>query len=291
MPSPLKILIIGGHSMVGKRLLDRLGPNFEVRTAGRHPEDDVWFDLLEEGLAPELSQAAFDVVIHCAASFADNSPEGFLLNQKTNAGGALQVTRLLQAVGCNRLIYVSSISIFDHPENQYYGSYGLSKRHAQEMLELYARFHHIRFTALMLSQIYDDRGEAKKHQAFIYHLLEMARTNQECVLWGHQSPLRNLLFIEDVTTLIEKVIEQDLVGSYVCAHPQSPSILEIAKTAYEVFDHPPQIRIDPTQPNPPSIFVPIDFSIYERLNYFPQTDLKTGFLKYRQYVEGLKSCP
>lgn len=289
MPELLKALIIGGRSMIGSRLAARLNSDFLVKTAGRHPDNDFWFDLSENSLSEELAQSKFDIIIHCGANFADNTLAGFLENQRINTCGALQVVRLLEETNCPRLIYLSSIFVYDHPDNGYYGSYGLSKRHAQETLALYCRLHGFNMTALLLSQIYDEAGEAKKHQPFIYRILETASKNEELTLYGNRSPKRNLLFVDDVTHIIQKAIENNAIGIFDCIHPQSHSLEEIAKIAFNTFGYEPKIIRDKAKPNPPSTFIPDDFSIYQQIDYFPETSLEEGFYKYKLYTEATKA--
>lgn len=131
-----KVLVIGNTSKLGKRLASRLARAYEIYTAGRNSEADVFLDLAtgkcELPPVPEIN-----VILHCASSFGDNSLEGATKNEIINGVGVYHVARLARNTGCTHLIYISTIFAYRHPENDYFFSYGLSKAHGEENLKIY----------------------------------------------------------------------------------------------------------------------------------------------------------
>ena len=279
----MTVLIVGSRSMVGRRLQRRLDPAFSVKMAGRGDAADVPFDLAIPVALP-ADAGRFDVVIHCAGSFAGDSFDEAVHNETINAVGSLRVAELAHAVGCRHLISVNSISIYDHPENQYFGSYGLSKKHGHENLLWSCKRLGIGYTALLVSQIYDECGEARRHQPLLYHMVDCARSGGEVVLFGRVSPRRNFIFIEDVAAVVQGVIEKSVLGTYPVLASESPTLVEVAETAFRVFGTSPRIRRLADKPDPQTIHLPDDRRIYDRLGWHAGTTLESGLALVRDHM-------
>ena len=279
----MNFLIVGDTSLAGRRLRARLSRKYPVQTAGRSAGADIAFDLADvKGRIPEVSPA--DVLIHCAASFRGNKLEDAIGNEVVNSIGALRVMQLAEAARCQHVIYISSLSIHAVPQNGYFGSYGLSKRHGQDNMEWACGRLNVRFTALVASQLYDEHGEARRHQAMLYHLIDCARLGRDIILFGSQDVERNLLFIDDLTMLVEACAEQRLTGVFTAAHPRNYRLSEIAELALKTFNQGGRITFDRTRPDVPSIYVPHDHTLYERLGLWPATDLKHGLALIRDVI-------
>jgi nucleoside-diphosphate-sugar epimerase len=271
----MTILIVGSRSMVGRRLHRRLSRTSVVKTAGRDESADVPFDLAVP-FVPPANALTFDVVIHCAGSFGGDGLDDAVNNEIVNAVGSLRVAQLAQAVRCRHVISVNSLSICDHPENQYFGSYGLSKKHGHENLAWGCRTLGLEYTALLASQLYDEYGEARRHQPFLYHIVDRARAGTEVQLFGRVSPRRNFLFIEDLAAVVEGVIEKSVFGTYPVLSGESPTLVEVAETAFRVFGTTARIRQLIDKPDTPTIYLPADRSIYDRVGWNLTTNLESG---------------
>ena len=278
----MRILIIGNTSMVGKSLYRRFAPIFYVKTAGRSNSADFKLNLasIDEDITI-LDE--FDVIIHCAASFADNQINNAIQNELINSLGALKVGKVAQLVRCKHLIYISTISVYNFPENGYYGSYGISKLHGQENLEFICKQLGIGFTSLQPSQIYDITGEARKHQGLFYHIIDCAKENRAIELFGTKNPKRNYLYIEDLVDIIERVVKQQVFGVFPCICSQSYTLSEIAGIAFEVFGNKAKVNFLPGKPDISSSYIPDNFDLYQLINYNPNTDLPRGISLIRDY--------
>ena len=261
--------------MVGRRLQRRLGPLFSVKTAGRGDAADLTFDLAAP-FVPPADAGTFEVVVHCAGAFGGNTLEEAVHNETVNAVGSLRVAELAHAVACRHLISVNSISIYDQAENQYFGSYGLSKKHVHENLLWSCEQLGIGYTSLLVSQIYDEFGEARRHQPLLYHIVDCARAGTEVVLFGRVSPRRNFIFIEDVAAVVQGVIEQGVLGTYAVLASESPTLVEVAETAFRVCGTLPRIRRLTDKPNTQTIYLPDDRRVYDRLGWRPATTLESA---------------
>jgi len=271
----MKILIVGSRSMVGRRLQRRLSGRFSVQMAGRDESADLYFDV-SGPFVPPPKVGDFDVVIHCASSFGGDSLDEAVRNEVVNAVGSLRTAELAQAVRCRHLISVNSISIYDHPENQYFGSYGLSKKHGHDNLVWCCRQVGMGFTALLASQLYDEDGEARRHQPFFYHIVDCARAGTEVQLFGRVSPRRNFLFVEDLAAIVQDVIEKTILGTFPVLANESPTIAVVAETAFRVFGQPARIRLVTDKPDTPTVYLPDDRTIYDRVGWNRTTDLESG---------------
>lgn len=274
-----RILIIGGSSMVGQRLCVRLGKAYSVATTGREKTANVSFDL-ERDSEPVNGQQ-FDVVVHCAASFRGNDAKGMVENELINSVGALRVGNFASRAGCKHLIYLSSISIYDHPDNGYFGSYGLSKRHGQENLALVCGQVGMRFTSLLLPQLYDERGAARKHQPLFYRFVDCARSGNDVTLYGNSDTLRNFLFVEDLASIVERVIVGQVPGVFPCVHPESHPLSAIARIAFDVFGKGGKVVFQTEKPDIPGVYIPELGELYSLLDYLPETSLRAGMEKIR----------
>ena len=237
--------------MVGRRLQRRLGQSCDVSMAGRDESADVHVDLADP-FVPSPEAGPFEVVIHCAAAFGGNSLDQAVGNENVNAVGSLRVLQLAQAVQCRHLISVGTISMLDHPDNQYFGSYGLSKKHGHENLQWGCHELGIGYTALLPSQLYDEYGEARRHQPLLYRIVDCARAGAEVELFGRTSPRRNFLFVEDLAAIVQGVVEQSVLGTYPVLASESPTLVEVAETAFRVFGTSPRIRRLTERPDPPT---------------------------------------
>ena len=272
-----RILIIGGGSMVGQRLCSRLEKAYSVATTGRDNAANISFDL-ERDSEPTNGQQ-FDVVVHCAASFRGNDAKGMVENELINSVGALRVGNFASRAGCKHLIYLSSISIYDHPDNGYFGSYGLSKRHGQENLALVCSQVGMRFTSLLLSQLYDERGAARKHQPLFYRIVDCARSGANVTLYGKSDALRNFLFVDDLAAIVERVIAGEVSGVFPCIHPESHKLSDIARIAFDVFGKGGKVVFQAEKPDIPGVYIPELGELYVLLNYLPETSLRAGIEK------------
>lgn len=276
----MRILIVGGSSMVGKRLRERLSPKHRIVTAGRNKDEDFPFDLAAEGRLPTIPEP-LDALVHCAASYGEEKADDWARNEKINGAGAFRVAELAASAGCKHLVYLSSLFAMEHPQNGYFGSYALSKKHGQENLAWSCARAKIGYSALQFAQIYDERGEARKHQRLFYSMIDKAARGEDITIHGKADPRRNFLFVEDAVTTIERVLEKRPFGIFPCLHAESPRLSEIAKTAFEVFGKGGRVLFDATKADPPSVYLPEDSRIYGTIGFSPATTLRSGIERIR----------
>lgn len=268
----MKVIVFGPNSMVARSLIPRLRDH-EILTVGRH-NADLLFDL--ESDVPIAVTSQYDTAIICTASFGGDDPEGLLLNVKVNALGALRVAHLAVQAGCRHVILLSSLSSIDHPDNGYFGSYGLSKRQGEEDVALLCRLSGVGCTILRATQLYDVAGLGRRHQPLLYHIVDRARAGEEVVLFGRRDPLRNYLFCDDFAEMIERALIRGVTGIHPCVAPVSLPLSEIAVLAFRTFGMPQRVRFLPERPDIPTVHIPDGRELYTLLDYQPKIDLEQG---------------
>lgn len=273
-----RVLIVGDRSFLGKRLAEILAPDYQVITAGRSSSADVVFDLEN----PKLPVAPpVDVAVICATSFLGEDPEGMITNETVNAVGPLRAAALARASGCGHIIYTSTISSL---EGQAASSYGLSKRHGQENLALFCASHGIVFTALLFTHLYDETGEGRHHQPFLYAVMRSARQGCDITLHGTADPLRNYLFVADAAEVIKETIRAELEGVFPCLHPRSYRVSEIANLALETYGRGGRVVWDPAKPDIAPTPIVEDDRLYQELGFHPRVDLRMGMEWIRDHT-------
>lgn len=284
----MRIMILGHTSLLAGNLIRELAQRHEIVKAGRGPNADVFLDIAL-GIEGAANVPSCDAMVHCVASFEPDSLEGGLRNERVNSLGAFAAAQLCLSSGCKHLVYCSSISCIRHPENEYYNSYAISKSHGEDNLALCCEQLGIRFTSLRISQLYDAAGEARRHQPFLYHIVDQAQKSQDIFFWGVEDRLRNLVFIEDLPLIVERVLELEVTGVHPVVSPTSHTLSQIAAVAYDVFETSGSISFLADKQNIKSIHIPPMTDLYTQIGMHPETDLRQGLRRVRTAREGSKT--
>ncbi|WP_082218817.1 NAD-dependent epimerase/dehydratase family protein [Paenibacillus sp. VT-400] len=272
----MKVLITGSTSPLARNLYHSLSSKHEVFLSGRNHDAEVYIDFSDLNLEIPNLPENLDVIIHCVASFEGNSVKEAMRNEIVNSLGSFKIMQVAERTNCKNIIYISSLSTYSHAENEYFGSYGLSKRHGQENLEFLCLSQGINFTALLVSQIYDEHLQFFKHQGMFYRIIKQAYEGQDINIFGNKDPLRNYLHIKDLVKIISKTIDLRINGKYNCTYPRSYKIGELAMLAQSVFNKGGTINFLRDKPDIGSIYIPDDCELYTMLDYKPEIDLKQG---------------
>lgn len=281
----MNILIVGGRSHIGKALARNANGRFKILTAGRSQEDDIFFDLSSPFRSPtEVTKC--DVLVHCAASFeSDGSLSSAIQNELTNSVGAFRIVELAEAVSCKRILYLSTIASIGHSDNQYFGSYGLSKGHGQGNLEFGSRLRKINVCTLQLGAVYGAHADNKRHQGLLHLIVQQAAKGEDVTIFGSVDPLRNYIHVEDVSELLIKLTQSTIVGSFPVVHPKSYALSEIARMAFDVFGCGGKVKFDRARPSLGTLHIPNDHALYDLLGWSPQISLERGLRMIKSDME------
>lgn len=280
----MRVLVIGSRSFIGRRLAERLRAGQTVETAGRDAGADLHLELGGSAELPAPGERAYDAIVHCAASFEPGTPAGMLRNELVNAVGALEVGELATRTGCRRLVLLSSVSVFDEHEGRLHDSYALSKRHGQDNLELLCTAAGIALCTLCPGGVYDERGEGRRHQPLLYHIVDCARRGEDFELYGKADPLRNFLHVDDLVTVVEEALRLGLAGLFPVLHPRSHRVGEIAELAFGVFGRGGRVVRAEHKPDLRELRLPAGGDIFARIGRPPLIDLPRGLALMRDQL-------
>jgi nucleoside-diphosphate-sugar epimerase len=266
-----RILITGDSGLVGGKLAKSLASKYDIVGISKRAGYDITL-----GDSMTALEGSFDIIIHCAASFLDDTIDSMLQNELVNSIGTLNICKLAAERHCRHFIYISSISSLNDYKSDLNNSYGISKRHGEDNVRLFCKHNRIKYTILRFSQIYDDEKKAIKHQQMLYRLIDLIAEDQEVVIYGVNNPLRNYIHIDDVVEVIKRVVALNLEGEYYCVHPKSERILRIIRTIGHVMKKEPIVRLDLGKENIKDIFLPEKLSLYKMIDYYPAVDLNEG---------------
>lgn len=279
-----RVLVIGSNSVVGRACGDFLASDSSVCFAGR-TNADFKLDIASPGARlPEGER--FDAVIHSAADFGSNSTDDFFRVECVNALGALNACRIANQVGASHVVLISTMSAGYQPPDAYYGIYSLSKRHGEELADLYCRTIGLSLAILRPSQVYDAKSLCRKHQPLFYSIIDKAQMGDDIVFFGSNDAKRNLLFLEDLAEIVARTVMKRIAGAFNCQSPASARLSELAGIAQREFGRGGRVHFQPDQPDiadlPPCEDGP---DLYAAIGYYPATSLAQGIARIRQARE------
>ncbi|MEO6690528.1 MAG: NAD(P)-dependent oxidoreductase [Dokdonella sp.] len=274
--------IIGIHSMLGRALATELrSRGVGIVGVGRGVGHDVAMDLTEPFAPNKVTPAPLNVTFHCAASFADDSPEGTRNNIATNTLGIATVLEFMRAFDCRRCIYAGTISSFKDADPNGLSSYGLSKLMGEQILHWGLERDGGMFCSLRLPQLYDTDGLSCVHQPWFGRIIAYASRGQSLHLPPSRSE-RNFLHVEDAARLMIRAADDGLTGTWPLCHPERLTTTQIAELAYREFDCGGGIIIDESKVPFRPIHFPESEGLFERLRDRPQITMAHGIALIRR---------
>ena len=129
---------------------------------------------------------------------------------------------------------------------------------------------------MIAAQIYDEFGEARKHQPLFYRIMDAARNGNDFTIYGAADPQRNFLFLGDFAEIVRRVVMRRITGSHPVLHPQSNRLSEIAQTAFQVFGKGGKVMFQRDKPDIPGVYIPAPGDLPARIEYTPPTGLAAG---------------
>lgn len=279
----MKILIVGSTSVIGKAVAKRLATLGGVKLAGRR-EADIAFDLTAWQELP-IPNETFDVVVHIAADFGGSTDEDYIRAAQVNTVGTLSACALAHHVGARHFVLLSSISSTYTADDAHYGIYALTKRHSEEVAQFFCEERDIALTILRPSQVYDDAGECRRHQAFFYLIADWAEAGQDIELFGSRDARRNYLHLMDLAEIVGRVIEGRHTGVFTCAFPCHVRIGEMAVAAYAAFGTTGRVRFIAGKQDLEDLpDISVD-ALYELIDFWPGIDVAEGYRRISEFRE------
>jgi nucleoside-diphosphate-sugar epimerase len=270
----MKILIVGGNSSLAQVLKPILTQFAEVLTAGR-TNCDIRLDLSDPALEIFLPDGV-DVVINTAAHFGGRDADALRMSESVNVLGVLRLCQACTRLQVKQLVLVSSIFSMLDINSIFFSGYSLSKRHSEEVAQLYSKTLGLPVTIVRPSQFYGTGAAARKHQPFFTSMIDKAACGEDINLFGSRDALRNFIHVQDVAQVISLMIQRGVLGTYDCQYPDDVHYSEIAAAAIRAFNSRSRINFIKEQPDVPDNVFPIDDSLFRLINYYPQISIEEG---------------
>lgn len=245
----MKVLVTGGSGFVGNRL-KHIKPDWIYLSS-----KDVDLTLLDE-CCDLISMHKPDAVVHLAARVGgikdnlDNPAEFFYTNvsMNTNIVHACyknNVPRLLASLSTcifpdklNRYPFTEEDVFLGAPTKSNF-SYGYSKRSLLVQINAYREQYGLNYSTFSPSNLYgpeDNFDNDKSHfvPAMIRKILS-AKDGDDVVFWGTGTPLRQQLYVDDLCSLIPKLLTVHNTNSPIIVCPdQNLSIDEMIQTCLSI---------------------------------------------------------
>lgn len=280
----MKVLIVGGTSALAQILKPALSTFADVTTAGRS-NCDITLDIGTSADRIELPKG-FDVVVNAAASFGVKTFEDMLKTENVNVLGVLKLCEACATAEVKQLVQVSSIFAGLERGSRFYNLYAASKRHSDEVAQLYCDSVKLPLTIVRPSQFYGTGVAQRKHQPFLSVLIDKAANNEEIVFYGSNDAKRNFIHVEDVAHSIVLLIQRTIPGTFTCMSPRNVSYTEVANAAIAAFGSSSTIRFAKDQPDIPDNIFPLDDSLFRLLNWYPEIPITEGMKKEAAFRKG-----
>jgi nucleoside-diphosphate-sugar epimerase len=273
----MKVLLIGGNSALGGALNPVLSRSYEVYTAGLN-DCDIFLDL-KNSFSASIFPSDIDVFINTAASFGGTSDSEIFDAEIINVIGTLNLCQAAVSIKAKHFILISTIYSIPGKDTQYHNAYSISKRHGEEIAKLYCSINGMPLTILRPSPIYGVHDQFRKNQPLLYYIVDKAQKGEDFIINGSHDPLRNFIFIDDLTMIISKIIQNQIYGDFNCTHPDNVTFSEIAKIAYDACKVKANVLFDNTNEDVPDKIFDNDDNLYKLIDYYPITSIADGIKK------------
>ena len=295
----MKILILGSNGLVGSSLYRRLRKNKEYEVIGSTRNDANLFS--STATKNHIENSNPEVLINCAAKvggiYANNKlrTEFLLENLKININvleACIQNPNIFIINLGSSCIYplnadnpITEESIMSGPLEPTNSPYAMAKLTAIELANSINQQFGNQILNLMPTILYgpgDNFSEFDSHviPGLIYRLDKAKLRNDKYFkIWGTGSPLREFLFVDDLSSAVEFLIKSPPnenilnVGS-----GEEISISSVAKKIKEVVDFKGELIFDDSMPdgNPGKL---LDYFKTFDLGWKPEIDLNQGLTK------------
>lgn len=206
-------LLYAGHRVVS---IDNLSTGYSDNI----PEGVEFFNADCQGanVYKQLPNEAYDAIFHIAGqSSGEISFDDPFYDLQTNTESTLHLLKFALSVGCNRLIYASSMSVYgvaiDHPVPEKKDAfpesfYGVGKLASEHYLRIYEQYG-VRSTSLRLFNVYGPGQNLKNmRQGMVsIYLAQMIKKNHIHVK-GSAERYRDFIYIDDVIDAFEACLFQ-----------------------------------------------------------------------------------
>jgi len=275
----IPIIILGTSGFVGSYLLDHFKKNKKFNTVGFTFEDIDLTNRKEFRILDSIIEKSIVVFTSSITRDRDDSVDSMLKNIKM----VLNLCDYIKNKKVRHIIYFSSAAIYGNGEAIVTEEtkftpvdfYAKSKIIGEELLKETCFDYNVSLTILRMDGIY---GPNDTHKSPIQSFIESVYKNETIKLYGDGTELRDFIYIEDFSLIVNEIITKDITGIYNIASGKSFSILEILFLLSEITSK--EIRIVYLKRTKPTINLIFDNSLFRKhFSNIKLTNLKDGLIK------------
>ena len=197
-------VLVAGRGFIGKKVVEKLRAEHEVKTLDRSPDATFQQDITENFSLEE----SFDVLIHTIGLAPGmHSPAEY---EEIHVRGT---ENLLEAVDADKIIYLSALGV---GKNQH--SFFKTKRKAEKIIAGNSE----KYTVLRPSTVYGDGNK----------LLEMIKKAAPTMIFPDIRTETQPIHIDDLTSIVEKTLEDFNQQVLELGGPEKMTVGKMAKKLY-----------------------------------------------------------
>lgn len=301
----MHVLITGGSGFVGRHLVTRLtAGGHQVRVLDRVLPPTEGAENLVEGVAGDFTDPdhvwpaldGVEAVYHLAVTTTPGmANERLLYDAQSNLLGTLSLIGAAVRQGVRRFIFASSggsvygpaarQSLSEDYPTMPISAHGVSKLAIEKYLHVFQHIHGLEYRVARGANPYGEGQDPSRGQGFIAYALGQMAQDQEIVIWGDGSVVRDFFYVGDFAAALALLLDDRGPHQvYNVGSGQGHSLLDVLTLLQQVTGHPARVRLAPGRPAD----VPyncLDITrIREALGWTPQIDLPAGLARTWSWI-------
>lgn len=289
----MNVIVIGGNGFIGAAFVkDLIKQGHKVRVVSRETSSKTeGVETISGGMDMLVAQpgllADCDCVCHFAsATIPSSSIGGPLSDVEGNLAPTLRLLEAMRQTGNRRIMYLSSGGAVygtpqtlpipeDHPQKPI-SYYGLGKQAIEIYLDYYKREHGFDVSVIRPANPYGP-GQGKIGQlGAVTTFLRMIQDGQVATLFGDGSTVRDFVYIDDVCSMMMRILETGATGTWNCGGGEGVSLKDLIAALEAATGKTLAINHKPARPfDPPEIVLSIEKAQAE-LGWVPKISLSEG---------------
>lgn len=297
----MNILVTGGAGFIGSHLVDALIERGELVTViddlsyGHREQVNpkatfIKADITDAAIESSIVDEEFDTIVHLAAqknarfSFDDPAQDA-----QHNIVGTIRLLEAAHKGGVDQFLFISTggvmyaeSNVFPTPETERptpSSPYAVSKRSAEEYLELYAREYGMRTLSLRLANVYGPRQDPKGEAGVVAIFMNALINKQPVRIYGDGEQTRDYVYVQDIVEAILAAlgrIDEIPSGQYNVGTGIETSVNQLAELVVTASGLQGEIEHTDAVPGDQRRSA-IESSTFERLTgWMPRTPLEHG---------------
>jgi UDP-glucose 4-epimerase len=233
----VKVLVTGGSGFVGRHLVPQLARAHDVvcvlragsERSGLASSQVIEADLTDPAIARKLP-GRIDVVVHLAQAylpFPERATDLFLVN----AASTHWLAEWARRAGASRFVFASSGSVYrasDRPLDEAAPTVPSSYHPATKLISEQLLHHYAPFFSVAVLRLFAPYGPGQVDR-LLPRMIESVRSGEPILLSRGGEPRINPIYVEDLTRVIQRVVEGVEPYTINVAGPETASIRELAE--------------------------------------------------------------